>query len=76
MEKLTVYVKENNEYIETYATTDAETIYRRLTEELISKKINCCKYIRSIKRENLYNGFQKITVQETNGIKAVYIIKG
>ena len=76
MEKLTVYVKENNKYIETYATTDAETIYRRLTEELISKKINCCKYIRSIKRENLYNGFQKITVQETNGIKAEYIIKG
>lgn len=38
MEKLTVYIKENNKYIETYTTTDAETIYRRLTEELIAKK--------------------------------------
>lgn len=76
MEKLTVYIKENNKYIETYATTDAETIYRRLTEELIAKKINCCKWIQSIKRVNLYNGFQKITVHETNGIKAEYIIKG
>jgi hypothetical protein len=76
MEKLTVYVKENNKYIETYTTTDAETIYRRLTEELIAKKINCCKWIQSIKRVNLYTGYQKITVHETNGIKAEYIIKG
>ena len=76
MEKLTVYVKENNKYIETYATTDIETIYRRLTEELIAKKINSCKWIQSIKRNNLYNGYQKITVHETNGIKAEYIIKG
>lgn len=76
MEKLTVYIKENNKYIETYATTDPETIYRRLTEELIAKKINCCKWIQSIKRVNLYTGYQKITVHETNGIKAEYIIKG
>ena len=75
MEKLTVYIKENNKYIETYATTDAETIYKRLAEELIAKKINCCKWIQSIKRVNLYNGYQKITVHETNGIKAEYIIK-
>ena len=75
MEKLTVYIKENNKYIETYSTTDPETIYRRLTEELISKKINCCKWIRSIKRVCLYNGFQKITVLQNNGCKSEYIIK-
>ena len=76
MEKLTVYIKENNKYVETYTTTNFEIIYRRLTEELIAKKINRCKYIQSIKRTNLYNGYQQITVYETNGIKAEYIIKG
>lgn len=75
MEKLTVYIKENKKYIEVYATTDTETIYKRLTGELIAKKINACQYIRSIKRENLYTGYQKIIVLETNGIKAEYIIK-
>ena len=76
MEKLTVYVKESGKYTETYTTTEPEAIYRRLTEELIAKKINACKWIQSIKRVNLYNGYQKITVIETNGIKAEYIIKG
>ena len=75
MEKLTVYIKENNKYIETYATTDALTIYQRLTDTLIAKKINCCNWVRSIKRVNLYNGYQKITVLENNGCKSEYIIK-
>lgn len=75
MEKLTVYIRENNKYIETYATTDPETIYRRLTNTLIAKKINCCKWVRSIKRVNLYNGYQQITVLENNGCKEEYIIQ-
>ena len=75
MEKLTVYIKENNTYMETYATTDPLTIYQRLTNTLIAKKINCCLWVKSIKRVNLYNGYQKIIVLENNGCKSEYIIK-
>lgn len=75
MEKLTVYIKNGKNYIETYSSTDPETIYKRLTNCLIAKKINCCKWIRSIKRENLYNGYQKITVLQDNGVRDEYIIK-
>jgi hypothetical protein len=75
MEKLTVYIKENGRYIENYSTTDASRIYQLLTNDLISKKINCCKWIKSIKRENLYTGYQKITVFQDNGCKSEYIIK-
>jgi hypothetical protein len=75
MEKLTVYIKDGKNYIENYSTTDATRIYQLLTNDLISKKINCCKWIKSIKRENLYNGYQKITVFQENGGKSEYIIK-
>ena len=75
MEKLTVYIKNGKKYIETYSSTDPETIYKRLTSCLIAKKINCCKWIKSIRRANLYNGYQKITVSQDNGVKEEYIIK-
>lgn len=75
MEKLTVYIKDGKNYVETYSSTDPETIYKRLTSCLIAKKINCCKWIRSIKRVNLYNGYQKITVLQDNGVKDEYIVK-
>jgi hypothetical protein len=75
MEKMTVYTKEGKTYKESHTTSDTLTIYQRLTENLISKKINSCTYIRSIKRMNLYNGFQRITVYMDNGVKIEYIIK-
>ena len=75
MEKLTVYIKDGKNYIETYATTDPVNIYQRLTNTLIAKKINCCKWVKSIKRVNLYNGYQKITVLQDNGVKEEYIIR-
>ena len=75
MEKLTVYIKDGKNYVETYTTTDPANIYQRLTNTLIAKKINCCKWVRSIKRVNLYNGYQKITVLQDNGVKEEYTIK-
>ena len=75
MEKLTVYIKDGKKYVETYSTTDALVIYQRLTNALIAKKINACKWVKSIQRVNLYNGYQKITVFENNGCKSEYIIK-
>ncbi len=75
MEKMTAYIKEGKNYIESYTTTDPETVYKRLAADLIAKKINACNYIRSIKRVNLYNGYQKITVLQDNACKIEYIIK-
>lgn len=75
MIELKVYIKEGNKARETYATTDATEIYKRLAETLIAKKINCCNWVKSIKRENLYNGYQKITVNQINSIKEIYIVK-
>lgn len=75
MERVTIYIKEGKYYIESHSITDPETIYKQLTTCLIAKKINCCTWIKSIKRENLYNGYQKITIVQDNGIKEEYIIK-
>lgn len=61
--------------METYSTTDRCEIYERLAKTLIAKKINCCKWVRSIKRENLYNGYVKITIHQIENIKEIYIIK-
>lgn len=75
MEKLTTYIKDGKNYVETFSSNDTAIIYQHLARALISKKINGCKWIRSIKRENLYNGYQKITVFVDYDCKDEYIIK-
>ena len=55
--------------------TNAADVYRSLAEDLIAKKINGASYIRSIRRQQLYNGFQEITVYYSNDVKAVYTIE-
>ena len=37
-------------------------VYKRLCDELISKKINGSNFIRKITRRNLYTGYQEISV--------------
>ncbi len=73
--KRIVTIREGRAWRETYTTNDPVEVYKALVEDLIAKKINACAYIRSIKRENLYNGFQRITVSHENGVKAVYTVK-
>ena len=68
-------IKEGRNWRETYCCTEEAEVYRFLAEELIAKKINACTYIRSIKRTNLYNGFQKIVVSYDNGGRAIYTVK-
>lgn len=68
-------VKEGRTWRETYTTTDPAEVYKALAEDLIQKKINACAYIRSIKRENLYNGYQRITVLYNNGVRSIYTAK-
>lgn len=52
-----------------------EDVYKSLASELIAKKINCCSYIKSIKRRQLYNGFIEITVNYDNGGRRIYTVK-
>lgn len=70
--------KRGKNLVETFSSDDTEYVYKRLADELIAKKINCCRWIKSIKRENLYNGFQRITVVYNHGDNAtgrgVYIV--
>lgn len=68
-------IKEGRNWRKTITTTDATDVYKFLTEELIAKKINNCRYIRSIKRENLYNGYQRITVSYADSGRAIYTIR-
>jgi len=71
--------KEGNKWVTTFVSNDPSYVYERLTNELIAKKINNAPYIRSIKRTNLYNGYQKITATYRNdGFpdgRGTYIIK-
>lgn len=75
MEQLTVFIKKGNNYEQTHQTTDTVEIYKGLNHILISKKICGCSWVKSIKRVNLYDGNQKITVYTDNGCKYEYIIK-
>ena len=75
MYNLKAYAKRNNKIVETYSTTDPAEIYERLTHTMIAKYINKCKWVRTITRENLFNGYQKITVYQTENRKDIYIIK-
>ena len=76
MDKLncTYYEKTGAGYIETWKTDDAYIIYKDLAQELISKKINSCTWIKTIKRRQLYNGFIEIAVTYDHGGKRVYTV--
>lgn len=69
-----IYTKEGREWKQTYTTTNAAEVYEDLAQALISKKINACSYIKSIKRVPLYNGLQKINVLYDNGVKVVFTV--
>lgn len=66
--------KQSGKYVETFKCEDAQRVYDDLAHELISKKINECRWIRSIKRTPLYNGFDRITVTYDHGGRRVYTV--
>lgn len=67
--------KEGSRYTETWRNEDPAEVYKDLAEELINKKLNECRYIRSIRRKNLFNGFQQITVTYDHGGRRTYTVK-
>ncbi len=70
----TVEIKNGKSWAVEFVDTDALSVYKSLTDDLIAKKINQCSYIKSIKRTPLYNGTQKITVVYNNDCRAIYEI--
>lgn len=72
--KMTSYKKHGGGWTVIYTNSDPYTVYERLTAALIAKKLNKCAYIQTIKREPLYNGYQKI-IEFSDGVKTEYIIK-
>ena len=55
--------KEGSKFIATDSNSDdAALVYEFLAHDLIAKKINACRYIKTIARKPLYNGFDQIIV--------------
>lgn len=55
----------------TYSSLDKATIYERLANALVSKKINQCSYIKSIKRVQHYTHVEIIVTQD-NGYRSIF----
>lgn len=72
---MTIEVKNGKTYEVSRVIEDRAEVYESLARDLISKKINSCCYIKSIKRVNLYTGFEKITVTYDNGVRRTYTIE-
>ena len=70
-----VEVKNGKNYEITNTCNDVTEVYKSLANDMISKKLNQCTYIRSIKRIPLYNGFDKITVSYDNDVRRIYTIE-
>lgn len=66
--------KQAGKYVTTFTQKDAQAVYDDLAHELISKKINLCTWIKSIKRSPLYNGFDRITVTYDHGGRRIYTV--
>ena len=72
---MTIEVKNGKTYEVTNVIEDRAEVYESLARDLINKKLCSCTYIKSIKRVNLYNGFEKITVTYDNDVRRIYVIE-
>lgn len=72
---MTIEVKNGKTYEVTNVIEDRTEIYESLAHDLINKKLCSCTYIKSIKRVNLYTGFEKITVTYDNDVRRIYVIE-
>jgi len=74
--QMTMYRKEGKEYIATYFSDDPYHVTESLQNALIAKYLQKCTYIKSIKREQIFNGFIRVIVYyDCCNSKCVYIVK-
>lgn len=69
-----VQIKTGRGWKETYRDENPARVYDSLAHDLIEKKIVACSWIKSIRREPLYTGLQKITVAYDNGTRSIYTV--
>lgn len=70
-----IEVKNGKTYKTTRVCEDRAEVYESLSRDVINKKICACTYIKSIKRVQLYTGFEKIIVTYDNGVRCTYTIE-
>lgn len=67
--------RNNGNWEITYIDDNELSVYKSLSQDLIHKKINKCKYITRIERIQLYNKFVSITVTYDNNNRSIYTVK-
>lgn len=72
---MTIEVKNGKTYEVERVIEDRAEVYESLARDMVNKKICCCTYIKSIKRIQLYNGFEKIIVSYDNNVRTTYTIE-
>lgn len=58
-------------YETTYICEDPARVYESLANALVSKKLNFCSYIKSIKRIQMYTHVEIIVTQD-NGYRSIF----
>ena len=73
--KKVVEVKNGKVWEVSAVITDVTAVYESLAQDLINKKLNNCRYIKTIKRTPNYDGTQTIIVTYNNDCRSVYTVK-
>lgn len=65
--------KNGKTWVNTYIDNDAASVYKSLSIDMIAKKINQARYIKSIKRVQHYTHVE-IIVTYDNNVRSVYYV--
>lgn len=65
--------KNGKTWINTYIDNDAASVYKSLASDIIAKKINQARYIKSIKRIQHYSHVEIIVSYDSN-VRSVYYL--
>ena len=74
-EMMMFQLKKGNIYTDSVFCDDVHMVHEYLMHDLIAKKLNCCSYIKSIRRVSNYDGTQNITVTYDNNCRRIYTVK-
>ncbi len=71
----TMYKKEGEKWVAMLTTYDELSVYKELSNRIIAKKIEQCKWITSIRSINHYNGWKTIYMYYGNGTKDAFLVE-
>lgn len=74
--RMVVEKKAGREWIpDGFVVTDELAVYRDLASSMVAKKLNGCRWIKSIVRRPNYDGTCDITITHDNGFRRIYTVK-